>query len=1286
MAAIDIAIVTKGTNQTYSAGGSTIGGASSVNRLLSVSEVDANFINLKQGVVNLEYTASTTYAPLSSPALTGTGGNPATYSRTIPTGTSTFEIATTSFVQQELGPTATIVSDINVGNQALNTKISLKANLNGPTTFTGAVRLTGANNGTLAGDPQRIVNTGYVDYKLQNIDVNLLPTTGGQVNIGTSSNYINQIHVKQILPAGSNTSIGTASNPFDEGYFANNTIFIGSAGLSQGAAGGIVLPEGSAFGDEDSTIPRNLISTELDKAFGDLTSGPKKAIKLTLVASGGISSGNAIILNSNGTVSAISTTNTSFIGFAATSATNGNNVDIIVAGPVTGLSGLLTNSEVLVSSTGTFKFSRTLPSDIKVGTATSTTELFLYSTSTMDVYALAKAKAELADFSVNTASAGSNGLTYNSSTGIFNFTPVDLTTFATQSYVDTEIANLVNSAPTSLDTLDELAAALNDDANFASTVTNSIGTKAPLASPALTGTPTAPTASSSTNTTQIATTAFVQTEITDKIEFTNLSVSTASASSGGALSYNNATGQFTFTPADLSGAGNASLNSFSVTTNTPSGSGALSYNNSTGAFSFTPPDLSTYSTFDGAFSSLTGKPTTISGYGITDAFSGAFSSLTGKPTTISGYGITDAFDGAYGSLSGTPSTLAHTNADIDIGSNDFITTGKVLFANMYSALGDLPSASTYHGMFAHVHGTGGAYFAHGGNWIELANKSYVDTQVASVVDSAPGTLDTLNELAAALGDDSNFSTTVTNSIAAKAPLASPALTGVPTSPTAASGTNTTQLATTAFVTAAVAAGGGGGGGGASVTTSDAAPSSPSAGDLWYNTSTGGLFVYYTDANSSQWVEVVGKTGATGATGVSAVSISDAAPSSPSAGDLWWNSSVNKLYIYYTDANSSQWVQATTPGADGTDGTDGTDGSSAAITRYANVAGFPGSPTAADLAYANDTNTVYIYDGSSWDRISSGNDESPFIITEPPSSHELNSDGSNSSFTIVAQDPEGFDITYGIAYNTTNNILPDQLTSAPTIDQANGVFTFSPSANTSDAGTFKARISASDGAKTTTRFVNVELAFIPQEANIIGWYDFSDTNSYNSAVSTTALNDISGNGNNQTISGPGAFDTNTNTLTLGTINFGGNLSATKAWMVLYYPETGYDHHLMWDNASADSTWYGMFNTGHTGAVYSGYSLWSGATFNHRVNGVDVHNTGTSALDTLTLNSFNTVISSGINMGTGAMKYNTYPLNWAKAHKVRAFVFWDVELSVADMQQMHNYYRPIIGASNMPAWGN
>ena len=58
-----------------------------------------------------------------------------------------------------------------------------------------------------------------------------------------------------------------------------------------------------------------------------------------------------------------------------------------------------------------------------------------------------------------------------------------------------------------------------------------------------------------------------------------------------------------------------------------------------------------------------------------------------------------------------------------------------------------------------------------------ATTSYVDTEVAGLVDSAPGTLNTLNELAAALGDDANFSTTVTNSIATKLPLAGGTMTG-----------------------------------------------------------------------------------------------------------------------------------------------------------------------------------------------------------------------------------------------------------------------------------------------------------------------------------------------------------------------------------------------------------------------------------------------------------------------------------------------------------------------------
>ncbi len=56
-------------------------------------------------------------------------------------------------------------------------------------------------------------------------------------------------------------------------------------------------------------------------------------------------------------------------------------------------------------------------------------------------------------------------------------------------------------------------------------------------------------------------------------------------------------------------------------------------------------------------------------------------------------------------------------------------------------------------------------------------KVFVDNSIAAVIDSAPANLDTLNELAAALGDDNNYAATVTTSLAAKAPKASPAFTG-----------------------------------------------------------------------------------------------------------------------------------------------------------------------------------------------------------------------------------------------------------------------------------------------------------------------------------------------------------------------------------------------------------------------------------------------------------------------------------------------------------------------------
>ena len=99
-----------------------------------------------------------------------------------------------------------------------------------------------------------------------------------------------------------------------------------------------------------------------------------------------------------------------------------------------------------------------------------------------------------------------------------------------------------------------------------------------------------------------------------------------------------------------------------------------------------------------------------------------------------------------------------------------------------------------------------------------------------------------------------------------------------------------------------------------------------------------------------------------------IPMSDSPPTDPAQGDLWFDSSVAKTYIYYNDGSSSQWVQLNPSG--GSDGADGADGADA-----------------------------------------TGDGESPIIYTEPPTSHALNSDGSTSTIQMQAVDPEGFNCTH-----------------------------------------------------------------------------------------------------------------------------------------------------------------------------------------------------------------------------------------------------------------------------------
>ena len=91
-----------------------------------------------------------------------------------------------------------------------------------------------------------------------------------------------------------------------------------------------------------------------------------------------------------------------------------------------------------------------------------------------------------------------------------------------------------------------------------------------------------------------------------------------------------------------------------------------------------------------------------------------------------------------------------------------------------------------------------------------------------------------------------------------------------------------------------------GGGGGSIEISATAPVSPSAGDLWWDSDDGKMFIYYDDGTTSQWVDAAGPS----------VAVQDTAPTGYE-GQLWLDSTDGSMYVYYTDpgGGASSWIGA-----------------------------------------------------------------------------------------------------------------------------------------------------------------------------------------------------------------------------------------------------------------------------------------------------------------------------------------------------------------------------------------
>ena len=216
-------------------------------------------------------------------------------------------------------------------------------------------------------------------------------------------------------------------------------------------------------------------------------------------------------------------------------------------------------------------------------------------------------------------------------------------------------------------------------------------------------------------------------------------------------------------------------------------------------------------------------------------------------------------------------------------------------------------------------------------------------------------------------------------------------------------------------------------------------------------------------------------------GGSSVTVSDTAPTSPSAGDQWFDSSSLIMFVYYADGSSNQWVPATpagqtgATGAAGADGNDGTAGYATVVTDMAGLVAITGM-VAGQTALVTALNKVFMYTGTAWYLIATMTNDSPTAITGVDGSYTLATDGTATTITAVSTDPEGFPLTWSYAVTTGS------LGSTATVSQADNVFTVTPSTTEADAGSFSITFSVTDGATGAVSAVSsFTLSFIVQNS-------------------------------------------------------------------------------------------------------------------------------------------------------------------------------------------------------------
>ena len=287
----------------------------------------------------------------------------------------------------------------------------------------------GKNNVTATTNPTSTddVNAGYAPGSIW-LNTSTSRFFICRVNTGSAAQWSEVVGVttNAITPETTNTvDIGSSSLKYKDIHLAGNALIGGTLGVTG-------LSTLASLNSTTSTL-------------GSVTVG----------GSGNNGSINGVVIGNTNATSIAGTTVSASSGF--TGDLTGN-----VAGNVTASSGTSTFNNVAINGTLTGNLTGGITGNVTASSGSSTfNDVTINGTLNMD--------------------AGTTGTITNLTT------PTNPNDAATKGYVDTEVSNLVASAPAALDTLNELAAALGDDANFSTTITNSIATKLPLAGGTMTG-------------------------------------------------------------------------------------------------------------------------------------------------------------------------------------------------------------------------------------------------------------------------------------------------------------------------------------------------------------------------------------------------------------------------------------------------------------------------------------------------------------------------------------------------------------------------------------------------------------------------------------------------------------------------------------------------------------------------------------------------------------------------------------------------------------------------------